>query len=325
MSAYRRCLSEVEELEALCATLSEAMDPEAFRAFQGRLSGVEPAVAGLRANLRFVDPVTSEPRYGPQMKAKVEALLERFEAVCGRREGLEAAARLAEEAAAAAAREEAARREAAEEERRAAEVRERDAARARAEGQKQEDAARAEEAEAEARRMAELAAQSREQRRLAEVQAARARQEAREAWQRAAGCSSDAFRAHLARVEEEATAAAEYKACLLGLHVIISNVCKRPEQDTYKRIRMANEQFHADVGRFDAARRCLASVGFHLIAEMVGPEGCEVEEEIMQMREPVPEVDMDGWSAWYDVLSAALEGIEAAMQERRFRPLPAAA
>eukprot|EP00968_Pinguiococcus_pyrenoidosus_P016992 scaffold1655_cov247-Pinguiococcus_pyrenoidosus.AAC.24 len=50
-----------------------------------------------------------------------------------------------------------------------------------------------------------------------------------------------------------------------------------------------------------------------------------VGEEILEMIEPNPEADLDGWAAWYETLSSAVTSLTSEMDARHIKPAREAA
>uniref|UniRef100_A0A7S1TWN1 PUB domain-containing protein n=1 Tax=Phaeomonas parva TaxID=124430 RepID=A0A7S1TWN1_9STRA len=315
MSAFRRCAAALEKAEASAANWPEDLEIGAYDEVRNAHADLVEEAARFRARLAEVDPVTNEPRYGPNMKAKVEDWIARYEqlgdaldthAAAADARRAEAAVLDAEASAAAAAAAEAQCAEAEAAHRARLAQTEEELARSRFGAQKfrDEDTPEpgADDAETRAALSAEAAA-AKEERLAAEAAAAAEaekrrteREAARRAWQANAGSGVDAFKSHLADFAAAARADGGIAAPLRALHVVISNASRRPEAEAYKVLRCRNANFHRDLGQHDAARCCLAAVGYRLMVRREDPvegveeEPDEAELEAFQMAEPNPEV-----------------------------------
>lgn len=283
-------------------TLTPAELLETFSSLKSRLAALQPKMDRFRQRLADVDPVTGKSRYGAQTQARVQAMIighDELQANLGLLEEPEAGVddlhrAVAEQRAEA----------------------ERQARLAEEERQRQE----AERLAAEERLLQEQQQKlEAEERRLEEERAERARQgqAARDAERRARDAAAQADREWVASITKGPDGVREQLAILVNgtagdkvaldtavgaLHTLFSQIVARPEETNFRRIRRDHEKFNQDIGRLKGGKEVLIAAGFEL--------GAIDEVPCFISKEPNIEKDMDGWSAWFELLKATLEIIE---------------
>ena len=105
----------------------------------------------------------------------------------------------------------------------------------------------------------------------------------------------------LASTQQDNDEAAQ-RTAIEALHQIFSQICARPEEVQFRRIRRNHPQFLQDIGRHAGGPEFLIAAGF-VLGEIDGVP-CYI------CKEPDLETDMDGWSAWFDLLKATLQLLE---------------
>jgi hypothetical protein len=99
--------------------------------------------------------------------------------------------------------------------------------------------------------------------------------------------------------ENSTTSASEFAVALSSLRTIFRQINAKPEEVKFRRIRRNHEQFMQDIGRHPGGQELLIAAGFEL--------GVIDEIPVFLSKEPDLERDMDGWSAWFDLLKQTLE------------------
>jgi hypothetical protein len=92
------------------------------------------------------------------------------------------------------------------------------------------------------------------------------------------------------------------KLALSSLLRLFQQINAHPEEPNFRRIRRDHEQFNRDIGRHKGGKEVLLAAGFELGA--IDDVPCFIS------KEPDLEHDMDGWSAWFDLLKATLQILE---------------
>ncbi|CAN0360387.1 unnamed protein product, partial [Discosporangium mesarthrocarpum] len=87
---------------------------------------------------------------------------------------------------------------------------------------------------------------------------------------------------------------------------ILCNVVSNPEEPRFRRIRRDNEPFQQAVGRFEGGIQILVALGFRV----------EEGRTVLVMHEPDLSEDMDGWSTWYQNITAAAARLRIELDER---------
>lgn len=87
-----------------------------------------------------------------------------------------------------------------------------------------------------------------------------------------------------------------------ALHTLFSQIVAHPEEKNFRRVRRDHPKFNEDIGRHKGGREVLIAAGFRL--------GAIDEVPCFISTEPNIEKDMDGWSAWFDLLKGTLEAVE---------------
>jgi hypothetical protein len=304
----------IEELPQLLASQVLAT----LEALRERLAAQETVIERFRQRCGEKDAVTAKPRYGEKTLVRVQALLKLYDEL---RRGVNVAFGIKEEAEEEQSTSETSKQEAmvehirkqAQQEK---EDNERDERAKQEELDRQEKERKAEEErrleeqrQTEEVARLELERQQAESRRLAEeVREAERRvlEEARRAdreWTNSISKGSDGVREQL-RILVESTAddLAAQKTAISALHTLFSQIAAHPEETNFRRIRRDHPRFNKDIGCHAGGKELLIAAGFVLGA--IDDVPCYIS------KEPNLEKDMDGWSAWFDLLKAALNIVE---------------
>ena len=94
--------------------------------------------------------------------------------------------------------------------------------------------------------------------------------------------------------------------CLQALQGMCTNVIARPEEASFRTIRLLNAHFQRTVARFPGGVECLIAMGFKE-GESLGDEDAI----FYVMDEPSLEDDYEGWASWYDGLSTSDDAARA--------------
>jgi len=84
-----------------------------------------------------------------------------------------------------------------------------------------------------------------------------------------------------------------------ALHTMFAQICAHPEEINFRRVRRDHPRFVTDIGQYEGGKELLIAAGFEL--GTIDDVPCYIS------KEPNIEKDMDGWSAWFDLLKATLE------------------
>jgi len=269
--------------------------------------------AKFRNRLKEKDTVTGNPRYGPKMQEKVSGLLLRFESLAGPLEQARAeSSSIFEQWKQTADLEEQLERERALQQARDQEKQQQiERLRVCEQEQKKCRKAAADEDErmAEQAHIAEKAQQIRLDRQIQkEAQKAEALRLATEEEQlinhrmNHSQVGFDGFKAAINDLSTSACASGEEPAktdALNALMAIVSNICQRPEESTFRTLKLHNPQFQDHIGKHAGGLECMASLGFSLQSRQQ-QEGDTV--QVLFLAEPDLASDMDKWSEWYDLL-----------------------
>ena len=320
------------------ATLSAAEALAALEGLRDRLGTLLPLSARLQRRLTERDPITDRPRYGDKTAGRVRLWLELFRSLLRgvgeafgedlqeeeeEERGTAAAAAppvtsdavaVAEALRAAAARDEELERQARAEAE--AEARARDLAEAARLEREEATGAREVEERAAARALEEAAlrreaTEARRRREEAEAREERERREADAALVAAVEPGTGGVRAELGRLrvacltEPGGGGTAALGAALGALRTLFGQIVARPEEAKFRRIRRNHEGFVRDIGRHPGGREVLIAAGFR--PHSIDGVPCLVSSE------PDLERDMDGWSAWFDLLKVTKAIVEEEM------------
>jgi hypothetical protein len=304
----------IEELPQLLASQVLAT----LESLRERLAAQDTVIERFRQRCGEKDAVTDKPRYGEKTLVRVQALLKLYDELC---RGVNVAFGIQEEddkeestsetskqeamvelirQQAQQEKEHADREERARQEELDRQEKERKAEEERLlEEQRQtEDAARLEleRQQAETRRIADEAREA--ERRVLE-EARRADRE----WTNSIPKGSDGVREQL-RILVGSTAddLPAQKIAINALHTLFSQIAAHPEETNFRRIRRDHPRFNKDIGCHAGGKELLIAAGFVLGA--IDDVPCYIS------KEPNLEKDMDGWSAWFDLLKASLNIIE---------------
>ena len=107
--------------------------------------------------------------------------------------------------------------------------------------------------------------------------------------------------------------------CLQALQGMCTNVIARPEEASFRTIRLLNAHFQRTVARFPGGVECLIAMGFKE-GESLGDEDAI----FYVMDEPSLEDDYEGWASWYDGLKAHQTTLLELMASLNVRPVPPA-
>ncbi|KAL7574964.1 hypothetical protein ACA910_010783 [Epithemia clementina (nom. ined.)] len=88
------------------------------------------------------------------------------------------------------------------------------------------------------------------------------------------------------------------RVAIEALRAIFHQICARPEEPNFRRIRRNHPKFNEDIGRYAGGKEILIAAGFEL-GEIDGVPS-------YISKEPDLESDMDRWSSWFDLLKATL-------------------
>jgi hypothetical protein len=98
------------------------------------------------------------------------------------------------------------------------------------------------------------------------------------------------------------------RKAITSLYTLFQQINAHPEETKFRRIRRDHEQFQADIGRHKGGIELLIAAGFTLGA--IDDVPCYLS------KEPNIEKDMDGWSAWFDLLKGTLQVLEEELMKR---------
>ena len=90
-----------------------------------------------------------------------------------------------------------------------------------------------------------------------------------------------------------------------SLYTLFDQITRRPEEVSFRRVRRDHPKFNEDIGRHVGGKEVLIAAGFRL--ETLDGVKC------FFSKEPNLEIDMNGWSDWFDRLKKTLEVIEEEM------------
>ena len=159
--------------------------------------------------------------------------------------------------------------------------------------------------EEEARLAEQEAAEQAELRRRAEQvrQERLAAQDAERMWVESIKVSPDGVKEQVQILKESTASDPEARqTALSSLYRLFQQVNAHPEETKFRRVRRDHEQFNNDIGRHKGGKEILIAAGFELGA--IDDVPCFIS------KEPDIEKDMDGWSAWFDLLKATLQILE---------------
>ncbi|EGZ17764.1 hypothetical protein PHYSODRAFT_545237 [Phytophthora sojae] len=242
-----------------------------------------------RARCSMVDPVTNQPRFGPNMLAKVQDLLRRYDEVKLAMEE-EAPLRLQEaQRAAELAREQ-------EQERHLQGAREREAEQQREELQRIEALAAA----------AQEKREQREKERAEEELLRQLEEEEREKLNASIPHGKEGLERAIAMLKDSTGSEALYRQSLQKLLAVVSNICSSPENTAFRHIPKENAHFHADLGQYAGGHQCLLALGFKELQQ-----GDEAQlRAVFVLEEPDLSEDLDAWSNWFDELKEMQSFVE---------------
>ena len=323
--------SNVEEsIDEKQATAHEVL--VALETLRERVRTLEPKAARFRKRLGETDPITNNPRYGEKTMPRVMAFLETYDeisdairVVFGEKtddepssveDGSQHEHAIVHEMRRSVEEEQEAMRK---EEQEKEKGRKKEEADRRAEQERaQEDERRREESsrverlreEQELARRAEEARQSRLAAEQAQLEAQRREREDRERvdreWMAGITKGVDGVRQQLVVLKEStASEPGAHETALTALQALFSQIVAHPEEVKFRRVRRDHPRFNEDIGRHRGGKELLIAAGFRLGA--VDDIPCFIS------KEPSIENDMDGWSAWFDLLKATAEIIEEEM------------
>lgn len=102
--------------------------------------------------------------------------------------------------------------------------------------------------------------------------------------------------------QDTLTDKAAYRTAITALHTLFQQINAHPEETKFRRIRRDHEKFQSDIGKHKGGVELLIAAGFILGAIDDIPCYLSIEPNIEQ--------DMDGWSAWFDLLKGTLQVLE---------------
>lgn len=94
---------------------------------------------------------------------------------------------------------------------------------------------------------------------------------------------------------------AAFDVALGSLYTLFDQICRKPEEVSFRRVRRDHPKFNEDIGRHVGGKEVLIAAGFRL--ETLDGVKCFFSSE------PNIEHDMNGWSDWFDGLKKTLEVI----------------
>ncbi|GMH46752.1 hypothetical protein TrRE_jg8447 [Triparma retinervis] len=288
-AALNNLIQDTEALEECAATPSTMTNSKLSSKFvvqtEKSRDELQKKVDGYKKRILEKDPVTGNSRYGDNMKKKVKKLLDDFDMVSGKLDGLISGGLLE------------AFQKVEEEERLAEEARV--AAEAEAEKERLEAKRKAEEEErlssmTEAQRQKEKEDEEREKLRVAAEAARQVRlqQEEEEPWVASIEVSTASFLAQLSKLPPTV------KPILLQLY---SQIKSHPDNENFRRIKIDNEKFANDFGQHEGGKELFLAAGWKL--QTID----EPAAKILALVEPNLEADMDGWMAWFDRIKEIVE------------------
>ncbi|GAB9468827.1 Dynein light chain [Globisporangium polare] len=329
MSEFREASAAVDALEARLALLREPLqqeegDGDAFEAKEQALRLLLEAVHGatnelvekFRARCAMVDPITKEPRFGPKMLARVQGLLQRYDAIKDTIETTDLVAQIEQQAARRREQQQEQEKRLEQErlkaqEAEAARLRALEEQRVREEAEERQSLA-LEHAKEQQRiaALAVLAQQKREERERVREEEAKRVQEEQERIARtnaAIPVGNEGLERAIEMLRESTGSADKLRQSLQKLHILVSNICNSPENIAFRHIPRGNAHFHSDLGQYKGGHQCLFALGF----KEVEPEEGVV---VFTLEEPDLSVDLDAWSDWFDSLKAMSEFISSQLQ-----------
>jgi PUB domain len=301
-------------------TIHSAVDAmQVLDSFHDRLDALHNMAEKFRQRLAQCDPFTNRPRYGEQTSKRVQVLLTEYRNLCrvaeivfgegtpaGNNDTMseeKSTAPLVDMMREVATTEIERRRQQEEEERLRLSAQEE--ARLAAMERALREQAEAIEARARLERQAaEAEAHERDEARRASQLAQEQAAAADRAW-----IQSIPNRKSLQGVREQLQIFSESSnmESLTALHTIFSQITSHPEEVNFRRIRRDHPRFEQDIGQYPGGKELLIAAGFELgFVEEIPSYIC---------KEPNVEKDLDGWSAWFDLLKGTLELIEAEMMK----------
>jgi hypothetical protein len=290
---------------AQCVVLLETSIPQALQ------HELLPILDKFRQRLAEKDPVTGNPRYGEKTQTRVAELVAAFDALSqamlpsptltnsqGQGHTLDFLMELQSKVQKEQQEQERVQKEQEENVRLEQERVEKEAEKVRLEKEQQEQRKQQEEQERIAREN-EMFRQQAEQARRLRLDL----QSAERAWVASVAKSPDGVKEQL-NVLKQSTAndPQAQKAALYALLQLFQQINAHPEETNFRRIRRDHEKFDQDIGRHKGGREILIAAGFEL--------GAIDEVPCFISKEPDIEKDMDGWSAWFDLLKATLKIVQ---------------
>jgi DNA repair exonuclease SbcCD ATPase subunit len=272
-----------------------------------RLQALQGTMDRFKKRMMEKDSVTNKPRYGEKTMSRVKTLLETYEdlqkaiaLVFGEAE-VDATATIHHLRNHADQEEEVKKAKEREEQER----QDREKARKEAEELRiAEEHRKAEEAERqELERQREELARQAEAARMAQLRAQQAVERADREWVESIEKGTNGVREQLQiLIESTKDDPPTQRAAINALHTLFSQIVSRPEETIFRRIRRDHPRFNEDIGRHPGGKEFVIASGFVLGAIDDVPSYIS--------KEPNIEKDMDGWSAWFDLLKATLAIIE---------------
>ena len=284
------------------------------------LTTLQPKVERFRQRLEEKDPITKKNRYGEKTHLRVQNLVDTYDFLCqsiptnhdennnDTASNSNNAANI-EDALAGLLRlqqEHAQQLQAKQQQERKEEQERLEKEEAKRKLQEQLEQEQKQQLEAEQQRRAEeeaAAQQALRQQAEAARQRRLAQQQAEQEWMDSIPKGPQGVKQQLQTLKESTKddAAAQTRA-LSSLYTIFQQINAHPEETKFRRIRKGHEGFHKDIGRHKGGVELLIAAGFELGA--IDDVPCYLS------KEPDIENDMDGWSAWFDLLKATLEILE---------------
>jgi hypothetical protein len=294
-----------------------------------RLQSLEPKAAKFRKRMKEIDPITNAPRYGEKTMSRVKAFLETFgrltsalsiafgntpdedaeQRQVGRLVPVELMRQRLKQEREAARQAELEEEERQRQEKEQKSLEEQRISQSLRRQEEQERLQRLQE-EQELARRAEESRRARLQAEQAQLESERRQREESERadreWMAGILKGPDGVREQLA-VLKESTAAepCAHETALTALHTLFSQIVAHPEEEKFRRVRRDHPKFNEDIGRHSGGRELLIAAGFRL--------GAVDETPCFISTEPNVEKDLDGWSAWFDLLKTTVDILEEEM------------
>ncbi|KAF0682614.1 Aste57867_25251 [Aphanomyces stellatus] len=266
--------------------------------------------------LSWKDPITNEPRYGPAMQEKIQALQARVTIL---QDAVTAAAGVVEVKASRALHNVQTREEEdrAREARRLEEVKAQEAEEARKEWEVAAAAEKAREeekrvAEAEREALAKAAQAVRDERARVQAEKERLETEAKRALEELntrIPVGQDGLQMALGMLARHFENDGKKRLeATKTLFLLLKNICAAPENPLFRHIKASNEHFARDLGQYPGGVQSLLALGFRPLTQ---PDG----DIVYVLEEPDLAADLDAWSTWFETLKSQRDYVDEHLQK----------